>query len=144
MNTTSKNSKAGARSQIEQLSTTGTESGTNIGTGSVGTNRETRLIGISLERRRVNRALSKEQVLGLLRNQAPRFFELAEVVGSWVWIHFEEKQPADITRSLSELGFHWNSRRQTWQHPCGAKRPRSNRDPREIFGSYFPANAKAA
>jgi len=143
MKTTSQNSKAGAPSRTEQSSTE-TEVRTETGTGSVGTKRETRLPGISLERRRANRALGTDKLLELLRTEAPRFFELAEVVGKWVWIHFDGKQPAEITRVLSELGFHWNNRRQTWQHPCGSKTPRTERDPRDKYGSYFPADAKAA
>jgi hypothetical protein len=44
---------------------------------------------------------------------------LAEIVGKWVWVTFTEKQPQQITAELSQLGFHWNNRRQVWQHPCG-------------------------
>ncbi|HEX3799689.1 MAG TPA: hypothetical protein VH413_13410 [Verrucomicrobiae bacterium] len=69
--------------------------------------------------RRANRRLETAKLLALLREETPRFFELAEVVGKWVWIQFTEKQPSDITRVLAELGFHWNNTRQTWQHPCG-------------------------
>jgi hypothetical protein len=50
---------------------------------------------INLELRRANRALDTEKLLALLRSQTPRFFELAEVVGKWVWIQFTEKQPAE-------------------------------------------------
>ena len=66
-----------------------------------------------------NRALNTEKLLSLLRSEAPNFFELAEVVGKWVWIQFDQKQPAIVTAALSELGFHWNNARQSWQHPCG-------------------------
>jgi hypothetical protein len=98
-------------------------------------------LAISLETRRANRHLGTEQLLNLLRREAPRFFELAEVVGQWVWIHFEQKQPPTITGKLAELGFHWNRRRQTWQHPCGNV---PCRDPRSRYGSYFPADHKPA
>ena len=88
--------------------------------------------------------LETEKLLGLLRKEAPNFFALAEVVGKWVWIQFTEKQPAEITATLSELGFHWNYTRQTWQHPCGTYRDESaDYDPRQRYGSYFAA-AKAA
>jgi hypothetical protein len=70
---------------------------------------------------------------------------MAEVVGKWVWIHFTEKQPREITARLAELGFHWNSKRQSWQHPCGEFRQRPFAgDPRERYGSQFPADSQAA
>jgi hypothetical protein len=79
---------------------------------------------------------------GLLRNQAPKFFERAEVIGRWVWVQFTDKQPSEVTRVLAELGFHWNNTRQAWQHPCGLFRDRSvSFDPRQKYGSYFAADA---
>jgi hypothetical protein len=66
---TNKNQKSEAQSRPEQLSTN---------------NRPQ----INLELRRANRALETEKLLALLRNQTPRFFELAEIVGKWVWIQF--------------------------------------------------------
>jgi len=93
--------------------------------------------------RRTNRSLETEKLLALLRNQTPRFFELAEVVGKWVWITFTEKQPSDVTRVLAELGFHWNNTRQSWQHPCGTlPDERATYDPRKRYGSYFAADVK--
>ncbi len=75
----------------------------------------------------------------------PRFFEIAEVVGKWVWIQFTEKQPSEITRVLAELGFHWNNTRQTWQHPCGTiPFEHATYDPRKRYGSYFAADRIAA
>lgn len=95
--------------------------------------------------RRVNRSLDTEQLLELLRKSAPRFYELAEVVGKWVWIAFPEKQPLDVTTALSQLGFHWNNSRQAWQHPCGTvQEARRSYDPRTRYGSQFPADQKAA
>jgi hypothetical protein len=79
-----------------------------------------------------------------MRNDTPRFFKTAEVVGAWVWIKFKTKQPQDVTRVLSELGFHWNNTRQAWQHPCGTiMRERANYDPRRRYGSYFPAKKRS-
>ncbi len=69
--------------------------------------------------RRANRALLTESLVALMKDEAQPFFESAEVVGRWVWIKFDDKQPQAVTRSLAELGFHWNKKRQTWQHPCG-------------------------
>lgn len=99
---------------------------------------------ISLKRRFANRALNTDKLVNLLRNEAPRFFEVAEVVGKWVWIQFSERQPAEITSELSELGFHWNNRRQVWQHPCGTMPERADYDPRKRYGSYFAADRQTA
>jgi hypothetical protein len=95
--------------------------------------------------RRANRALETEKLLALLRSESPRFFEVAEVVGKWVWIQFSDKQPPTITRVLAEFGFHWNNTRQTWQHPCGTYRnKRATYDPRKRYGSYFATDIKPA
>ena len=99
---------------------------------------------INFARRRANRELPTERVIQLLQQEAPRFFEIAEVVGKWVWIHFTEKQPRQVTAILAELGFHWNNKRQTWQHPCGALTEGTESDPREKYPNYFPADAKTA
>ena len=99
---------------------------------------------INMELRRANRTLDTEKLLALLRSETPNFFELAEVVGKWVWIQFSDKQPPTVTRVLAELGFHWNNTRQTWQHPCGTITERADYDPRKRYGSYFAANQKPA
>ena len=101
---------------------------------------------IDLKKRFANRSLDTEKLLALLRNQTPKFFELAEVVGKWVWIQFADKQPSEVTRILAELGFHWNNNRQTWQHPCGTIPfvERATYDPRKRYGSYFAADRIAA
>jgi hypothetical protein len=100
---------------------------------------------IDFIRRKANRSLDTHKLLTLLQSNAPRFFDLAEVVGHWVWIQFTDKQPAAITRVLAELGFHWNKARQAWQHPCGLYRAeRATYNPRQRYGSYFAASAKLA
>jgi hypothetical protein len=100
---------------------------------------------IDLELRRNNRALPINKVLEVLQGEAPTFWQMAEVVGKWVWIQFKEKQPREVTMILSQLGFHWNNKRQAWQHPCGnfTQKPASY-DPRERYGSAFPADSQAA
>jgi len=123
--TAKKNQKTGLSSRSEQLSTE---------------NRPE----IDFALRRANRALETEKLLALLRSDAPRFFEVAEVVGKWVWIQFSDKQPSTITRVLSEFGFHWNNTRQAWQHPCGTiRKERATFDPRKRYRSYFAADAKS-
>ena len=100
---------------------------------------------INLELRRANRKLETEKLLALLRSETPNFFDLAEVVGKWVWIQFSDKQPPTVTRVLAELGFHWNNTRQAWQHPCGTiPDERATYDPRKRYGSYFAADQKPA
>jgi hypothetical protein len=56
---------------------------------------------INLALRRRNRKLETEKLLALLRSKTPDFFDLAEVVGQWVWIQFSDKQPPTITRVLA-------------------------------------------
>ena len=95
---------------------------------------------IDFRRRAANRSLETEKLLVVLESEMPKFFELAEVVGKWVWIQFAGRQPAQVTRILAELGFHWNNARQTWQHPCGLYRhDRATYDPRQRYGSYYPS-----
>ena len=126
MKTNTKNQKSGLKSRPEQLSTG---------------NRPK----IDFALRRANQALETEKLLALLRSESPRFFEVAEVVGKWVWIQFTDKQPPTVTRVLAEFGFHWNNTRQTWQHPCGTYRnERATYDPRRRYGSYFAADIKPA
>ena len=100
---------------------------------------------IDFAARDANRALTVESLLNLLRYQAPRFFELAQVVGKWVWIQFDAKQPPQVTCQLAQFGFHWNNKRQCWQHPCGPVAVEASpTDPREKYGVHFPADTKAA
>jgi hypothetical protein len=121
MKTNTNKKQSGLKSRSEQLSTA-----------------KTSLARINFARRRVNRSLDTETLLAVLRGSAPRFFELAEVVGRWVWIQFAEKQPREVTSRLAELGFHWNNARQAWQHPCGLyHREAATSDPRKKYGSYF-------
>jgi hypothetical protein len=103
--------------------------------------RKKQLPRIDFTRRWQNRGLSTEALLNVLRSETPGFFELAEVVGKWVWIQFTDKQPPTITRALAELGFHWNKTRQSWQHPCGTVAfERATYDPRRRYGSFFAAD----
>src|SRR5580700_10481820 len=124
MKTQTQNQKSKAQSRTEQLTTD---------------NR----VKINTACRQMNRALNTEKLLALLRRETPKFFELAEVVGKWVWIQFDGKQPVTVTAVLSELGFHWNNKRQSWQHPCGTITDRADYDPRRRYGSYSAASKAA-
>ena len=95
---------------------------------------------LDFEKRREYREFPTDRVLDLLRAEEPRFFEIAEVVGKWVWIQFAEKQPREVTAALSQFGFHWNSKRQAWQHPCGQFTTGSTADPRTKYGTHFAAD----
>jgi len=87
-----------------------------------------------------NRQLKTEKVLELLRAKFPRQYELAEVVGRWIWLDCQAKRQQAAT--LWQMGFHWNKRRSLWQHPCGAFAPFSvhSGDPRSKYGSRFTAD----
>jgi len=98
------------------------------------------LAPLDLDKRREYRALPTQSVLALLRTEAPKFFGLAQIVGQWVWIQFTDKQPREVTAALSQLGFHWNNKRQAWQHPCGQFTLSTNKDPREKYGVRHAAD----
>ena len=91
-----------------------------------------------------NRELPTQTVLELLKAQLPRQYELAEIVGKWVWLEFPKASHRAVTNTLARLGFHWNQRRCVWQHPCGACAPFAShpKDPRAKYGSYFAADLK--
>jgi hypothetical protein len=99
---------------------------------------------IDTEARKKNRTLPTPKVLELLKNANPGLFNLAEVVGKWVWVTFRETPAPELRQMLAQLGFHWNRERQAWQHPCGAFRLRGAGDPHEKYQSYFPADSRAA
>jgi hypothetical protein len=108
------------------------------------TEAKTELPKIDPVKRRRNRSLPTDRLIEMLQKEAPRLWELAEVVGKWVWVEFSEKQPPQLTAELSQFGFHWNNRRQVWQHPCGQVLDGANFDPRRRYRSYFPADHQAA
>ncbi len=93
-----------------------------------------------------NRRLSTETVLNYLRSRLPRQYELAEVVGKWVWLDVSPARKPGLASVLWALGFHWNQRRGVWQHPCGTFNPFGSHptDPRAKYRSYFPADVLPA
>ncbi len=90
-----------------------------------------------------NRKLSVEKVLEKLRRWMPQQYELAEVIGRWVWITFSEPPIERVRAELSQLGFHWNNTRKCWQHPCGETLPRGTQEPREKYEVWFPRGIAA-
>jgi hypothetical protein len=99
---------------------------------------------IDSEARKANRTLSTDKVLALLHTVNPDLFNLAEVVGKWIWVQFKEQPAASLRQQLAQLGFHWNRERQAWQHPCGAFRLRGAGDPHEKYPTYYPGDQKPA
>jgi len=83
-----------------------------------------------------NRRLDTDHVLDCLTTLLPQVADRAEVVGSWVWVHFDSAPAPKVRQELSQLGFHWNANRQAWQHPCGkfSLGARAS-DPRETYAS---------
>ena len=134
---TNKNTESGLQNRIAQSSTDNTAP-------AAAQNQAPALIPLDHDKRREYRSLPTASVLSLLRTQAPRFFELAEIVGHWVWIQFDHKQPREVTAALSQLGFHWNNKRQAWQHPCGRFSLSTQGNPRDKYGSRFAADSQTA
>ena len=99
---------------------------------------------IDTEARKKNRTMPTDKVLALLHTVNPDLFNLAEVVGKWIWVQFKEQPAATLRQQLAQLGFHWNRERQAWQHPCGAFRLRGAGDPHEKYSSYYPGDQKPA
>ena len=95
---------------------------------------------LDFAKRNANRQLTTDEVLNLLEQEAPLLFRMAQIVGKWVWIQFQEKQPRNVTAQLSQLGFHWNRRRQVWQHPCGHFCSGTWIDPRDKYPTFYPAD----
>jgi hypothetical protein len=93
-----------------------------------------------------NRELPTQKVLDYLRAQLPEQYELAEIVGKWIWLDFPRASHRAAANTLCRLGFHWNQRRCVWQHPCGAVAPYAAHphDPRLKYGSYFAADVQPA
>jgi hypothetical protein len=93
-----------------------------------------------------NRKLSTDAVLNYLRTRLPKQYELAEVVGKWVWLEVSPSRQPGLATMLWALGFHWNSRRGVWQHPCGKFDPLGSHpaDPRAKYRSYFAADVLPA
>jgi hypothetical protein len=58
-------------------------------------------------------------LLERLGREMPEVFELAQVIGKWVWLEFNVAPVKAIREKLRALGFHWNAGRKCWQHPCG-------------------------
>jgi len=88
------------------------------------------------EQRRLNRYLPVKVVLERIHEQIPDVWDATKIVGKWVWIETDTKPERTVREMLSDLGFHWNTKREAWQHPCGEFRkfcPKG--DPRDHYAS---------
>ncbi|MFO1513293.1 MAG: hypothetical protein U1F83_10335 [Verrucomicrobiota bacterium] len=141
MKTKNQNNKSGLGSRSALLSS-------NTSTAAVAPaqpERKDNRLPIDTEARKKNRTLPTPKVLNLLLTSLPDAYRVAEVVGKWVWVQFQEQPAAEIRQQLAQLGFHWNNVRQSWQHPCGIFRDEPFiGDPRSKYGSYFAADVKPA
>ena len=100
---------------------------------------------VNFKQRDENRALATEKVLDLLRQWLPKAYDLAEVVGKWVWVTFPDQPAEQVRGQLSQFGFHWNNSRKCWQHPCGQFATEgSGQDPRQKYGSMLARAASTA
>ncbi len=72
----------------------------------------------------------------------PQQYNLAEVVGKWIWLDVSPARKPALAQMLWTLGFHWTHRRGVWQHPCGKFDPLGSHptDPRAKYHSYYPAD----
>ena len=100
----------------------------------------------SVSKHQANRGLPTEAVLNSLRTKLPQQYNLAEVVGKWVWLDVSPVHKPALAKMLWTLGFHWNQRRGVWQHPCGKFDPLGSypTDPRAKYRSYYPADVLPA
>ena len=139
MKTTSQKKSVGTPGQIRTVEQTATAAAPQAQP-----EKKDNRLPIDTEARKKNRTLPTPKVLELLKTSNPGLFNLAEVVGKWVWVTFRETPAPELRQILAQLGFHWNRERQAWQHPCGAFRLRGFQDPHEKYASYFPADNKTA
>ena len=133
----------GAREQIRNIEQSQTNTAAPEGAvAPAQPERKDNRLPIDSEARKQNRTLPTPKVLTLLHQQLPAAYRLAEVVGKWVWVQFNEQPAAEIRQTLAQLGFHWNRERQAWQHPCGQFSLSSSTDPHEKYSSYHPARVR--
>jgi hypothetical protein len=128
MKTTKQNKDKGLKSRSELINTEKKVDGAGAPTGRNGEH-----CSIDFEQRRKNRLLETDKVLALLSQALPEIGQWAMVIGKWVWVVFSEAPAPEVRAQLAQLGFHWNRKRQSWQHPCGLFRSGSKADPRSKY-----------
>ena len=141
MKTNKQNQDSGLKNRSEQLSTANTNTA-EAQTAVAPVEKKDARLPIDTEARKKNRTMPTDKVLALLHTVNPDLFNLAEVVGKWIWVAFRETPAPELRQQLAQLGFHWNRERQAWQHPCGVFRLSSVQDPHEKYSSYYPARIR--
>ena len=96
MKTTSQKTGSGLKSRSAQLTSSDT-SKPEAQTAPVA--KQDNRLPIDTEARKKNRILPTPKVLELLKTSNPGLFNLAEVVGKWVWVQFRET-PAPELRQI--------------------------------------------
>jgi hypothetical protein len=137
-----KTMKTNTKKQIGLGSRSAQLSSNNIAAAEAPAQKPDNRLPIDAEARKKNRTLPITNVLELLKTSNPGLFNLAEVVGRWIWVAFRETPAPELRQQLAQLGFHWNRERQAWQHPCGVFRLGSQTDPHQKFSCYFPADVR--
>ncbi len=128
MKTTQKSNKSNP-AQLESASTRGNRRERREG-----------VLKIEMRQRKKNRSLAVNEVLELLKKEAPGFWKSIAQVGSWLWLQIPGPYSRREANLLWRLGFHHSTRRNCFQHPCGSETGVvSNRDPRETYGITYPA-----
>ena len=104
---TNKKQSSELKSRPEQLSTDKNTAAQPPAVAAPEQAKPTRILPyVNFQQRDENRVLATDKVLDLLRQWLPKAYDLAEVVGKWVWVTFPE-QPAETVRGqLSQFGFH--------------------------------------
>jgi len=72
-------------------------------------------------------------LLEKLKSELPELLNQAQVVGRWVWLEFNVAPDPALCTKLKALGFHWNSQRKCWQHPCRQSGGGSPSDPKSVY-----------
>jgi len=102
MKTTSQKKNTGL--QAESAQQTNTTAPQVVSTTATAPERKDNRLPIDTEARKRNRSLPTEKVLNLLQTSSPDLFNLAEVVGKWVWVTFQAQPAAEIRQTLAQLG----------------------------------------
>ena len=65
----------------------------------------------------------------------------AELVGSWVWVSFDEKPDEDTRKLLKDAGFRWVRKRSKWAHNCGVRTRGSKSNPWDKYDHRYISQA---
>ncbi len=66
---------------------------------------------------------------------------IAELVGCWVWVSFDEKPEPEIRNTLKSAGFRWVKKRGKWAHNCGRPCRSSKGNPWEKYEHQYISQA---